>query len=62
MPKMSFYNPDDTIYCGKCATPLEEGAFVSQTNTLETSVIEMEKGEPFAGKYKIIEDWIEKSN
>ncbi|MFX0152300.1 MAG: hypothetical protein ACFFAJ_16045 [Candidatus Hodarchaeota archaeon] len=41
---------------------MEEGAFVSQTNTLETSVIEMEKGEPFAGKYKIIEDWIEKSN
>ncbi|NIO48340.1 MAG: protein kinase [Candidatus Aminicenantes bacterium] len=55
-PKCHFANPDDTLYCGKCATPLKEGVSVSRTKTLETPVMEMEKGATFAGKYKIIEE------
>jgi tRNA A-37 threonylcarbamoyl transferase component Bud32/tetratricopeptide (TPR) repeat protein len=55
-PKCHFENPEDTTYCGKCATPLKEGASIPQTRTLETPAQEMQKGKPVAGKYKIIEE------
>jgi serine/threonine protein kinase/tetratricopeptide (TPR) repeat protein len=57
-PKCQFENPDDTIYCGKCATPLKssEEIPVSQTKTLETPTEELTTGSTFAGRYQIIEE------
>ena len=55
-PKCQFDNPDDTIYCGKCATPLKEEISVSQTKTLETPVEELTRGTLFADRYEIIEE------
>jgi lipoprotein NlpI len=31
-PKCQHENPDDTIYCGKCATPLKSAEEISITN------------------------------
>jgi len=44
-PKCHFDNPDDTIYCGKCATLLEpsDEISVSQTETLKTPAEESSK-------------------
>ena len=57
-PKCQFDNPEDTLYCGKCAAllkPLEEAA-VSHTETLETPKEELTTGSTFAGRYQIIEE------
>jgi serine/threonine protein kinase/Tfp pilus assembly protein PilF len=56
-PKCNFENPEDTLYCGKCATPLKpkEGIPVSPTETLETPKEELTTGSVFAGRYQIIE-------
>ncbi|MFC2165363.1 hypothetical protein ACFLT2_10250 [Acidobacteriota bacterium] len=35
-PQCDFKNPDDTFYCGKCASPLKPPEEVSVTKTLET--------------------------
>ena len=35
-PKCDFKNPDDSFYCGKCATPLKPHKDVSVTKTLRT--------------------------
>lgn len=55
-PKCHFENPDDTLYCGKCATPLKEEVSVSHTETLETPVEELTTGSTFAVRCQIIED------
>jgi Tol biopolymer transport system component/tRNA A-37 threonylcarbamoyl transferase component Bud32 len=57
-PKCNFDNPDDTIYCGKCATPLlpSEEISASLTETLETPKEELTTGSTFAGRYQIIEE------
>jgi serine/threonine protein kinase len=57
-PKCHFDNPEDTIYCGKCATPLpySKDIFVSQTKTLETPIQELTAGSTFANRYQIIEE------
>jgi len=57
-PKCRFDNPDDTAYCGKCATPLspQEEISISQTKTLETPVETITRGTTFAGRYEIIEE------
>jgi len=57
-PKCQFDNPPDTLYCGKCATPLPspEEISVSHTKTLETPVEELTRGTTFAGRYEIIEE------
>ena len=57
-PKCHFDNPPDTIYCGKCATPLKpsEEISVSPTETLETPKDELTTGFTFAGRYQIIEE------
>jgi serine/threonine protein kinase/Tfp pilus assembly protein PilF len=57
-PKCHFENPDDTLYCGKCAAPLlsPEEASSSPTKTLETPVDELSTGFTFAGRYQIIEE------
>jgi tetratricopeptide (TPR) repeat protein len=53
-PKCLHENPDDTIYCGKCATPLKFPENISVTKTLLTPVEDLKPGTLFAGRYEII--------
>jgi tetratricopeptide (TPR) repeat protein/tRNA A-37 threonylcarbamoyl transferase component Bud32 len=55
-PKCHFDNPDDTVYCGKCATPLPSSKEIPVTETLETPKEELTTGSTFAGRYQIIEE------
>jgi protein kinase/serine/threonine-protein kinase len=57
-PKCHFDNPDDTVYCGKCATPLPSSKEIpaSPTKTLEIPTEELTTGSTFAGRYQIIEE------
>jgi serine/threonine protein kinase/Tfp pilus assembly protein PilF len=57
-PRCHFENPDNTLYCGKCAAPLlsSEEISSSPTRTLETPVEELTTGFTFAGRYQIIEE------
>jgi len=57
-PKCRFENPDDTIYCGKCATQLKssEEISASPTETIEPPKEELTSGSTFAGRYQIIEE------
>jgi len=57
-PKCHFDNPDDTVYCGKCATPLPslEKILASQTKTLYTPVSELARGTTFADRYEFVEE------
>jgi len=51
-PKCQFDNPDDTVYCGKCATPLKSSGDIPMSQT-KTIVSPLEEGRPVAGKYRI---------
>jgi serine/threonine protein kinase/Flp pilus assembly protein TadD len=55
-PKCHFENPDDTLYCGKCATPLPAEEISAPTETLKTAKEELTTGSTFAGRYQIIEE------
>jgi serine/threonine protein kinase len=57
-PKCQFENPEDTFYCGKCATPLpsSKDIAVSQTETLQTPIKELTTGSTFVRRYQIIEE------
>ena len=57
-PKCRFDNPDDTVYCGKCATPLPASKefLASQTETIQTPIKELTTGSTFAGRYQVIEE------
>ncbi len=57
-PECHFENPDDTIYCGKCATQLKssEEISASPTETIEAPKEELTSGSTFAGRYQIIEE------
>jgi len=57
-PKCHFENPDDTLYCGKCATPLPSSEEVTfpMTKTLETPLEELARGTTFAKRYELIEE------
>lgn len=55
-PKCQHENPDDTIYCGNCASPLKSSEDLSVTKTMETPVQELTAGSELAGRYKIIEE------
>lgn len=55
-PRCGFENPEDTLYCGKCASPLKPGEEVLATETLETPKEELNTGSTFAGRYQIIEE------
>jgi tetratricopeptide (TPR) repeat protein/tRNA A-37 threonylcarbamoyl transferase component Bud32 len=57
-PKCHFENPEDTFYCGKCATPLpsSKDISVSQTETLQAPIKELTMGATFAGRYQVIEE------
>ena len=54
--KCHFDNPDDTVYCGKCATPLPSSKEIPVTKTLETPKEELTTGSTFAERYQIIEE------
>jgi len=54
-PKCHFENPDETLYCGKCATPLSTSQDSPVTATLETPKVDLSTGSMFAGRYQIIE-------
>jgi len=57
-PKCHHENPDDTIYCGICATPLKssEDILDFRTKTLEVPVERLTRGTVFAQRYEIIEE------
>jgi len=55
-PKCHFDNPENTNYCGKCATRLDSTPEISVTRTLETTTDELTRGVVFAGRYEIIEE------
>ena len=55
-PKCHSDNPDDTVYCGKCASPLLPSKEIPVTETLETPTEELTTGSIFAGRYQIIEE------
>jgi serine/threonine protein kinase/tetratricopeptide (TPR) repeat protein len=56
--KCQHENPPDTIYCGKCATPLsdEEEISLSQTHTLQIPTRALTRGSTFANRYDILEE------
>jgi serine/threonine protein kinase/tetratricopeptide (TPR) repeat protein len=55
-PKCQHENPDDTLYCGKCATRLPSPEKAEVTETLETPKEELTTGSTFAHRYQIIEE------
>ncbi|MCJ7579765.1 MAG: protein kinase [Candidatus Aminicenantes bacterium] len=55
-PKCQSENPDDTIYCGKCAAPLTSAEGISITKTLITPTESLQRGSTFAGRYQILEE------
>ena len=55
-PKCQHDNPDDTVYCGKCAAPLRASEDIEVTATIETPKEELTTGSTFAGRYQIIEE------
>lgn len=57
-PKCHHQNPDDTIYCGKCATPLKASEDIPdfRTKTLEAPVERLTRGTVFAQRYEVIEE------
>ncbi len=52
-PKCQFENPENTYYCGRCATRLTLAAEPSITKTIQFPSRELKEEEVFAGKYKI---------
>jgi serine/threonine protein kinase/tetratricopeptide (TPR) repeat protein len=55
-PKCQHENPDDTLYCGKCTTPLKPSEEISPTKTLEIPAKGLTKGTTFASRYEVIEE------
>jgi len=55
-PNCQHVNPDDTVYCGKCASPLPSSEDIEVTATIETPKEELTTGSTFAGRYQIIEE------
>jgi len=57
-PKCQFENPEDTNYCGNCATPLSSSKPIRPevTETIQTPIKELTTGSTFAGRYQVIEE------
>jgi serine/threonine-protein kinase len=53
-PKCQHENPDDSTFCGKCATRLGAEAQRSPTITLEATAEELPLGKTLAGRYRVI--------
>lgn len=54
-PKCKHENPEGTVYCGKCGTPLPSQESTI-TKTMETPKEELTTGSTFAHRYQIIEE------
>jgi serine/threonine-protein kinase len=56
-PKCKFENPDDTSYCGKCATPFAspDEALGSLTRIIDAAGRDLANGTLIAGKYRILD-------
>ncbi|MGB6339916.1 MAG: protein kinase [Candidatus Aminicenantaceae bacterium] len=57
-PKCQFENPENTKYCGNCATPLplSDDTLEAQTETLVVPIADMRTGSILVGRYEIIEE------
>ncbi|MDH7514005.1 MAG: serine/threonine-protein kinase [Clostridiales bacterium] len=57
-PKCQHENPKDSVFCGKCATPLpaSEKPEISITRTLEVHAGALARGTLFANRYEILEE------
>ncbi len=55
-PNCQHENPEDTLYCGKCAGPLKPAEGISITKTLITPMESLQKGSTIAGRYQILEE------
>jgi serine/threonine protein kinase len=55
-PKCHHENPDETLYCGRCATPLKPSKDIEVTETIEAPKEELTRGTTFADRYEIIEE------
>jgi serine/threonine protein kinase/Tfp pilus assembly protein PilF len=55
-PKCDFENPDETLYCGKCATSLPSSEEIAVTETIEAPREELTRGTTLANRYEIIEE------
>jgi TolB-like protein/predicted Ser/Thr protein kinase len=55
-PKCQHENPEDSSFCGKCATPLKSAEEISITKTIITPTTGLQKGSTFAGRYQLIEE------
>jgi serine/threonine protein kinase len=56
-PKCQFENPDDTSYCGKCASPLvaSDEALGSLTRIIDAAGHDLPSGTTIAAKYRILD-------
>ena len=54
-PKCQHENPEDTLFCGKCATRLPSPEGIEVTETIETPKEELTRGTTLANRYEIIE-------
>jgi TolB-like protein/Flp pilus assembly protein TadD/predicted Ser/Thr protein kinase len=57
-PKCHSENPDNSSFCGKCATPLSslEEISASPTKTLKKASDKLTRGTTFAARYEVIEE------
>ena len=58
-PKCQSENPQDSTFCGKCATRLESSPrepWLGATETMGTAREELTTGSTFAGRYQVIEE------
>ena len=57
-PKCQAENPDTLKFCGECGTRLVplESPEISQTQTLDTSTVELSRGSIFAGRYEVLDE------
>jgi len=54
-PKCQFENPDDTLYCGKCAAQLQP-ELPAPTRTMQMPSLQLSAGQVFAGRYEVINE------
>ncbi len=55
-PKCQHENPEEALYCSKCAAPLKSAEGISITKTLIPPKESLQKGSTVAGRYTIIEE------